>query len=190
VVGEFNSGKTTLVNALVGAPLLHPSAIEHTSHPTVVAFRAKPSLSAETVDRKRMPVTWNDFEASPQRDVRRLHVGAPLARLRQLAVVDTPGLGLGDWESERSSLRACRDADTVIWCTPAMQAWKASEEQTWRALSQRVRARGILAVTFADAIASPGDVDRLLQRLIIEAGPHFQKIVLADQCAALVAARA
>lgn len=190
VLGEFNSGKTTLVNALVGAPVLHPSAITHTSHPTVVAFRTKPSLSAETVDRKRTLVTWDDLDAAPRNDVRRLHVGAPLARLQHLAVVDTPGFGLDDWESERASLRACRNADTVIWCTPAMQAWKASEERTWLALPKRVRAGGILAVTFADAIASQADVERLLQRLTAEAGPYFQKVVLAEQCAALVVALA
>ena len=36
VVGEFNSGKTALVNALVGAPVLTPSSIVHTAHLTVV----------------------------------------------------------------------------------------------------------------------------------------------------------
>ncbi|NJO32009.1 MAG: hypothetical protein HC869_01605, partial [Rhodospirillales bacterium] len=36
VVGEFNSGKTTLVNALVGVPVLTPSPISSTVYPTVV----------------------------------------------------------------------------------------------------------------------------------------------------------
>ena len=95
---------------------------------------------------------------------------------------------MADGESDRRSLQACRYADTVIWCTPAMQAWKASEERAWLALPERVRARGFLAVTFADEIASPSDVDRLMERLRAEAGPYFRKVVLADECAALALA--
>lgn len=187
VVGEFNSGKTTLVNALVGAPVLTPSVITRTVHPTVVAFAARPSLSAETADRRRTPVAGDRLDDGAPDDVRRLHVGVPLERLKQFSVVDTPGLGLAG-ENDRRSLQACRYADTVIWCTPAMQAWKASEERAWLALSERVRARGFLAVTFADEIASPSDVSRLMERLRTEAGPYFRKVALAEECAAFALA--
>lgn len=189
VVGEFNSGKTALVNALVGAPVLAPSFVTHTAHPTVVGFAARPSLSAEIANRKRRPVTWAAIDAgAPGDDIRRLHVGAPLERLRGLSVVDTPGIGFADCESDQRSLHACRNADIVIWCTPAMQAWKASEEQAWLTLPDRVRGCGVLAVTFADAIASRTDVDRLMERLRAEAGPYFWQIALADACPALALA--
>lgn len=185
VVGEFNSGKTTLVNALVGAPVLAPGFATHTAHPTVVGFAARPSLSAEIADRKRRPVTWAAIDEGAQGGIRRLHVGAPLERLRGLSVVDTPGIGFADCENDQRSLHACRSADIVIWCTPAMQAWKASEEQAWLTLPDRVRGCGVLAVTFADAIASRTDVDRLMERLQAEAAPYFWQIALADACPAL-----
>ncbi len=183
VVGEFNSGKTALVNALVGAPVLTPSSIVHTAHLTVVGYAARPSLTAETSSRRRRPVAWDGISDLALDDVRRLHVGAPLERLKLFSVVDTPGLGFADSESDRRSLLACRGAGAVIWCTPAMQAWKASEEQAWLALPASVRARGILVVTFGDAIASRADVDRLMERLRAEAGPYFRAVVMADDCA-------
>ena len=131
-------------------------------------------------------MTWNQLDDDVARDdIRRLHVGAPLQRLKRLSVMDTPGLGFADSESDQRSLQPCRNADAVIWCTPAMQAWKASEERAWLALPKRVRARGILAVTFADAIASRADVERLMERLRAEAGSYFRKVVMADECAAL-----
>lgn len=185
VVGEFNSGKTTVVNALVGAPVLTPSCIAHTTHPTVVAYAAKPSLTAEGASRRRAPVAWDRLDDAVPGDIRRLHVGAPMERLKQFSVVDTPGLGFADSESDRRSLQACRGADVVIWCTPAMQAWKASEEKAWRALPKTVRARGVLAVTFGDEIASRSDVDRLLERLRAEAGPYFRMVVMAQDCTAV-----
>ncbi len=45
MIGEFNSGKTALVNALLGAPVLPASFTTHTAYPTVVGFAAKPSLA-------------------------------------------------------------------------------------------------------------------------------------------------
>ena len=85
--------------------------------------------------------------------------------------------GLYPPDDEARTLRACRSADTVIWCTPAMQAWKASELRTWLALPPAMRQRGVLAVTFMDALPSKADAGRLLARLAADAGPHFRRIV-------------
>jgi hypothetical protein len=177
VIGEFNTGKTTLVNALLGAPVLPASFTTHTAYPTVVRFAARPCLKAEIGGRRRVPFAWTCMEGPPSEDICRLHVGMPLDRLRTLRAVDTPGLGLGDENRDARALRACRSADTVIWCTPATQAWKASERHAWLTLPRRLRQRGVLAVTFMDQIRSKADAGRLLARLNTEAGPHFRKIV-------------
>jgi hypothetical protein len=177
VIGEFNSGKTTLVNALLGTPVLPTSFTRHTAYPTVVGFAAKPRLRAELIGRRRVAVPWSAIDGTPAPHIRRLHVGMPIERLKALRAVDTPGFGLGDEEDEARTLCACRGAATVIWCTPAMQAWKASELRTWLSLPRSVRGRGVLAVTFMDALPSPGDAGRLLARLHADAGPHFRRIV-------------
>lgn len=177
VIGEFNSGKTSLVNALLGAPVLPTSFTRHTAYPTVVGFATKPWLRAELAGRRRVAVPWNCIDCTPAPHIRRLHVGMPLDRLKTLRATDTPGFGLGDEDDEARTLRACRGADTVIWCTPAMQAWKASELRTWLGLPRAVRERGVLAVTFMDLLPSKGDAGRLLARLGADAGPHFRKIV-------------
>lgn len=178
VIGEFNSGKTALVNALIGTPVLQTSVIAHTPCVTVVAYAGKPSLSAEMPGRKRMPLAWEHIDQPPGDDTRRLHVGFPARTLVGLRVVDTPGLGLGDEAAEARTLRSCYGADLVIWCTPAFQAWKNSEAMLWLGLPARVRAHGVLAVTFADEIPSPDAARRLMTRLHADAGPHFRDIVL------------
>jgi hypothetical protein len=177
VIGEFNSGKTTLVNTLVGAAVLPASFTTHTPYPTIVRFAAKPSLRAEVAQRRRVPIAWDQVDGVPLAHICRLHVGVPLDRLRTLRAIDTPGLGLGDETVEARTFRSCRTADVVIWCTPAMQAWKASEMRTWLALPKAVRRRGILAVTFMDQLRSPGDATRLLGRLHADAAPLFRRMV-------------
>jgi hypothetical protein len=177
VVGEFNSGKTSLVNALLGAPILPTSFTRHTAYPTVVRYAAKRSLAAEIARRRRVPITWDQLDGLPLRHIWRLHLGVPLDRLRTLRVVDTPGLALCDEMREARTRQICRYADTIVWCTPAMQAWKASEQQAWLALPKSVRRRGVLAVTFMDVLRSPGDAGRLMTRLHADAGPFFTRIV-------------
>jgi dynamin family protein len=179
VIGEFNSGKTTLVNALLGAAVLPTSFTRHTAYPTVVRFAAKPSLRAEIAQRRRVPFAWDQLDGMPSHHIHRLHVGMPLDRLRTLRAVDTPGLGLGDEFTDARTLRACRTADVVIWCTPAMQAWKASEQRAWLSLPKAVRRRGILAITFMDQLRSSNDASRLLARLGADAAPLFRKMVTA-----------
>jgi hypothetical protein len=180
VIGEFNSGKTTLVNALLGTAVLPTSFTAHTAYPTVVRFAARPSLRAEIAQRRRVPFSWDQLDGASLRHIFRLHVGMPLDRLRTLRAIDTPGLGLGDDLLEARTLRACRTADIVIWCTPAMQAWKASEQQAWLALPTAVRRRGILAITFMDQLRSPTDAGRLLARLSADVAPLFRKMVTAS----------
>jgi hypothetical protein len=181
VIGEFNSGKTSLVNALLGAPILPTSFTRHTAYPTVVRYAAKHSLSAEIAQRRRVPTTWDQLDGLPLRHISRLHLGVPLDRLRSLRVVDTPGLALCGEPREARTRQICRYADTIIWCTPAMQAWKASELQAWLALPKSLRRRGILAVTFMDVLHSPGDAGRLMARLNADAAPFFTRIVTVSK---------
>jgi dynamin family protein len=180
VVGEFNSGKTTLVNALLGASVLPASFTTHTAYPTVVRYAATPSLRAEIAQRRRIPFDWDQMDGAPTHQICRLHVGMPLDALRTLRAVDTPGLGLGDESLDARTLRSCRPADVIIWCTPAMQAWKASEQRAWLSLPKAVRRRGILAVTFMDQLRCQSDASRLLARLSVDVAPLFRRMVTAS----------
>jgi hypothetical protein len=166
--------------------VLTTSFITSTAYPTAVRFAAKPCASAEIANRRRVRLAWDRLDQPPPESTRWLHVGVPLGPLRSLRLVDTPGLGLGDEDRDARTLRLCQHAHTVIWCTPAMQAWKASEERAWLKLPRRVRDRGILAVTFGDAIASPADANRVLARLQAEAACYFTRVVLASELSALV----
>jgi hypothetical protein len=58
-----------------------------------------------------------------------------------------------------------------------MQAWKASEQQTWLSMPKALRRRGVLAVTFMDALRSQNDACRLMARLHADAGDLFREIV-------------
>jgi hypothetical protein len=80
-------------------------------------------------------------------------------------------------------------AHASIWCTTAVQAWKASERDAWLALPKRLRGRSILAVTYKDAIPSERDYARLSVRLRMDAAPYFGKVVMIASKEAVRAGR-
>ncbi len=180
VIGEFNSGKTALVNALVGAPVLPASAVHHTPCPIVIGHARTAALTSRTALGERVALPPGQIGQLDAPGARRLDLSLPLPLIKGLRVVDTPGFGLASPEDEAAILKLCRDADLIIWCTPAFQAWKHSERVAWLNLPVRARSRGVLAVTFWEAVPDAADLDRLIARLHTDAGSYFRDIVLAD----------
>ena len=177
ILGDFNSGKSTLANTLLGGAMLPTSVLANTELPILIEYSAVPALSAEMRDGARATIGWNDLKAMRFEDARLLHLGLPVERLRRYEIIDTPGLGLGRPHIEELVHAANQRAHLAIWCTHATQAWKASERTAWLSLPARLRRTGLLAVTHKDALRSNADEERLGRRLAAEAGPEFQDIV-------------
>ena len=180
VLGEYNSGKSALINVLVGTAVLPTSVDANTRLPVRIFQSSRPSLAVEMADRERFEVPADQFDPSLLDNASMLHVGLPLSRLESFEVIDTPGLASGDPEMCERAMETCRQSHLAIWCSTAMQAWKASELGVWQTLPKRLRTNGILAVTFKDAIGSPEDEGRLWSRINAEAAPHFRKVVMVS----------
>jgi hypothetical protein len=178
VLGESNSGKTTVVNAMLGADLLPAGVASRTYLPVVARFGSCPSRTLKLSDGRRVALAQENLEGPPAADARQVHYRSPIGSLRRFTLVDTPASGLEDMTVDLRTVEACRGADLVVWCTPAMQAWKHSEQVLWLTLPATLRKRGVLAVTFADQIASQGDIERLSARLRADAGAFFRDIVV------------
>jgi len=181
VIGEFNAGKTSFLNALLGEPLLPTSISPNTTHPTVIGFAEKRRSVIEAVNGRRVCFDGDLARIPATPAMRRLHIGLPLDDLKGLLLVDTPGFATGDANRDWQVRRACSRADLIVWCTPAMQAWKASEQRAWLDFPARLRARGILVVSFADLLQSTSDGARLMSRLEAEAGAYFQAILVGPK---------
>lgn len=101
-VGQFKRGKSTLINALIGQPILPTGFIPVTAVPTVIRFgeRAKARIRTREGD-------WNDIHISDlkqyvteelnpenQKGVQGAEVFVPRPLLSSgMCIVDTPGLG-------------------------------------------------------------------------------------------------
>ncbi|MCB9479338.1 MAG: dynamin family protein [Deltaproteobacteria bacterium] len=126
VVGEFSTGKTTFVNALVGESILPMDLSPTTARVTRLQYSTEPFVRLHMDDgskRDAAPgadslasLSLMDDEQTDLRDVSWIEVGWPSPILQHVILVDTPGVhDLSDLSREMSYL-VIRQADVVLVC--------------------------------------------------------------------------
>jgi len=137
VVGEFNHGKTTFVNALLGGHILPVGVTPTTAVIHEIGWADQPSAkvvyeSGETrelaFDDVRYFAIGNETPSPDPGPVKHLEIGYPSDLLRhQIALVDTPGVN--DLSLQRSDItyKYIPQSDAVLFLLDAGQLVKESE---------------------------------------------------------------
>jgi small GTP-binding protein len=140
VVGEFNSGKSAFINALLGQPVLEEGVTPTTTRINLL----KHGPTAErTVAESSVDVTT-----------------APVDLLREINIVDTPGTNAIHREHEAITQEFVPRSDMVFFVTSADRPFTESE----RAFLQRIRDWGkkvVVVVNKIDILDTPEDVARI-----------------------------
>lgn len=173
MLGESNSGKTSLVNSLLGHALLPTSVVANTRLPVLLRFDEAASVSSvSAAGRSKLDAHHLDGGAIAQS--RSLEVGIPNERLKTFDIMDTPGQSGASFLLQTGELTPLQ---LLVWCTVATQAWKESERRTWLSLPRSYRSQAILAVTHADDLKSQSEKAQVEFRLRTVTGGLFKHIV-------------
>ena len=134
VVGEFNHGKTTFVNALLGHGALPVGVTPTTAAIHQIRWADAPEAFVVTADGQRRPLPFDEAKgfavgggASPD-DVDHLEIGYPAPFLKErILLVDTPGVN--DLSLQRADITYSYipRADAVLFLLDAGQILKESE---------------------------------------------------------------
>ncbi len=184
VLGEVNSGKSTLANLLAGVDSLPAAIIFNTLIPTLLYYAAEPEIWIEDERGRRERLNANS--SLPERPIFRIDVGLPSPRLRTMQVLDLPGF-ICPVSGRIVVDTAAHNVDAAIWCTMSTQAWKESERAAWEVLPPRIGSRGLLVATHCDLLRGPNDRQKLLLRLKEQAGASFRAVMLLSTLEALKA---
>lgn len=173
VLGESNSGKTTIANFIAGGITLPVLPVANTRLPTLLRYAPIPRVEALRENGQKFTLTPDD--EVPFRDILRLEVWLPSEHLRRIEVLDFPGSANPLFDADVAMIPR-QGVDAVIWATVATQAWRETERRAWSKLPQRLRRRGILAVTQCDLIRDETDFSKLKARLQLVQEEHFMAL--------------
>ncbi len=146
-VGGFKAGKSTLLNALVGCPVLPTGVVPVTSVSTELSF-GEPAARVELLDGSSCqiePSRVADFvteERNPGnvRDVARVKVFGPWPLLAAgVVLVDTPGFGSAHEHNTDAARAALLDADGAVLVMSADAPASEQDRALLRTLADRRR---------------------------------------------------
>lgn len=180
ILGEANTGKTSLANLLIGQELLITDIVNNTRAPILIRYADAAHLCVVTSDGNRSALDVGNIGSLQGSAISFLELGLPLAVLQTFEIIDTPGVSIQGDNVDRLAAVG-KQADLAIWCTLATQAWRASERQLWDLVNARIRTSSLLAVTHADAL-TPAEQDRVQERLQREAAPVFFDTAMIALC--------
>ncbi len=145
IVGEFSSGKSSLINALIGSPIVPVGVTPTTAvvHKLIFGNGPKGTIVKSSGDRIEIPwdnlaVTLSNIVEDPNLwpVIQYVEIAYPDDTLRQVTVVDTPGLNSVVAKHEEVTQDFIRSADAVLWVFSATQAAKVTEHSAIQQIHQ------------------------------------------------------
>ena len=182
VVGEDKRGKSTLVNALLGTPEASPTGVEVTTSAPITFFATKepralvyrygqPEAEQTDVLTGRTLATLAGNPGNIQ-NVRSVQIGLDVELLRQLVIVDTPGVGGLESGHGAMTLQSLRRADALVFVLEAGAQFRAAELEFLREASEKVDTV-VIALTKIDVNRGWRTIMADNARILAEQAPRF-----------------
>ncbi|TCP44242.1 dynamin family protein [Rhodovulum marinum] len=174
LMGEFSAGKSTLSNLLIGQSPL-PVKVTATQLPPVRISHGTGQAWREDLDGTVHPLDIDALCEVTPAETRLVQLFVEADLLTMCDLIDMPGISDPNmdpsvWEG------VIGQADGVIWCTHATQAWRQSEAAVWEELSDRLAQSSILLLTRCDKLVTEEDRARVLKRVKREAEDQFAAV--------------
>lgn len=209
VIGEFSSGKSSFINALLREELFETDAVQgSTVASTIIRYAPEPCLCLHRTDdlsrgqRVDVPPDKEELaetvyhytsEAHENDEVRYVSLGYPSDFLRQgIRIIDTPGTNsLESWHEDVTRRTIRERADACIVITSATAALPTSLRSFLRANLEDVLSSCVFVVTSIDLVR-PRDRERVLTytKKVLSSELGVKKPLVLPYCSLLAGAAA
>lgn len=137
IVGQFSSGKSSLLNLILGRDCLPTGVVPVTFKPTFLRYAKEYFLRVEFEDGSDVITNIEELalytdQRNEVKQAKSLHIFAPVALLEKITLVDTPGLN-ANANDTLTTLSELKNIHGAIWLSLIDNAGKKSEEDAIKA---------------------------------------------------------
>ncbi len=201
VLGQFNRGKSTFINALIRHKILPTSVLPVTSVPTFISYddslsckvrflKDKPDLvvrqSIENITATLSKYVAEENNPRNQFCVKDVHIGCPSAILQNgTMLIDTPGFGSTYVHNTRTALDTLVDCDAALFLLSADPPMTQTEVEFLKQVKQYVP-RIFFILNKIDLLRDKEieKVDRFIRQMLINHLGYSSDVNLFHVCAA------
>jgi GTPase SAR1 family protein/tetratricopeptide (TPR) repeat protein len=171
VVGEFSSGKSTFINALIGADVLPTSSLPTTCVVNYLVYQEVPSCTVTFADNRKegdIPLeklkeyVSEDGNPDNSKEVAEVTIGYPLPMLESgVVVIDTPGVGSIVGRHSEITYDIIPHADAIVLLSNCREPYSQTEQTFLLKLREEIGDRLFVVLNKVDTI-DEASVDKIL----------------------------
>jgi len=171
IMGEFSVGKSTLTNLLIGSNPL-PVRVTATHLPPVWMSYGDDAPYREDLDGNVIPIDIEELDRIPLEETAVIRMFLKSDVLELCDLIDMPGISDPNMSAEVWQ-RILHNADGVLWCTNATQAWRQSEAAVWNTVPQAFFETSMLLITRFEKLLTEADRQKVIKRVRRETQGKF-----------------
>jgi len=182
ITGQFSSGKSTFLNALLSKNILPTGITPVTSKVNFINYgeEYKLKITYYSGAQEYAPIEaiadFTDQRKHDMRDIKYLTLYAPMDILKDISFVDTPGLNSQSQSDTDTTRRVLRDVGGIIWLTLIDNAGKLSEAQVLEEYMQHFKNKSLCVLNQKDKFTQE-QIETTTKYIKDKFGKYFAKVV-------------
>lgn len=182
ITGQFSSGKSTFLNALLSRNILPTGITPVTSKVNFINYgeEYKLKITYYSGAQEFAPIEsiadFTDQRQHEMQDIKYLTLYAPMDILKDISFVDTPGLNSQSQSDTDTTRKVLRDVGGIIWLTLIDNAGKLSEAEVLDEYMQHFKNKSLCVLNQKDKL-TPEQVEITTKYVSEKFGKYFAKVV-------------
>lgn len=181
ITGQFSSGKSTFLNALLARNILPTGITPVTSKVNFINYgeEYKLKITYYSGAQEFAPIEsiadFTDQREHEMQDIKYLTLYAPMDILKDISFVDTPGLNSQSQSDTDTTRKVLRDVGGIIWLTLIDNAGKLSEAEVLEEYMQHFKNKSLCVLNQKDKL-TPDQVETTTKYVTEKFGKYFAQV--------------